>query len=95
MPEPGIVTFRLSKRTIRATLAYVPRASYPDAYDALSNSLTSPVDPVEVRLAERLATDWLYWLKSAAYRHTKDGTGDAPLLVEAAQSLEFAVNSLS
>jgi hypothetical protein len=94
VPEPGIVTFRLSKRTIRATLAYVPRASYPDAYDALSNSLSSP-DPVEVRLPERLATEWLYWLKSAAYRHTKDGTGDAPLLVEAAQSLEFAINSLS
>ena len=95
MQDHGIVTFRISKRAIRVTLAHLPRHVHPEAADALEEGLKSPIDPVEVRLEDARAKEWLHWLKSAAYRHTKDDTPYARLLVEVADSLEFALNSLS
>ena len=89
------VSFRIAQCAGRATLPELPRLVYPEAHDALEAAIISACDPADVRLSVKVASDFLYWLKAAAYRHTKDQTAHAPAVVEAAQELELALDRLA
>jgi hypothetical protein len=92
-----IVSFRISRisrRAIRAGLPELRRLIYTEAHDAPTSALVTVWGPAEVHLPVRAAADLLHWLKAITFRQTRAGMPHAPALpalMEAAESLEFAL----
>jgi hypothetical protein len=93
-PTPKIVSFAISKEAIHVGLTELSAFVYPEVHDALRQAVNAVPDPVEIRLAEPFALDFLHSLNVAIYRHTRDERPTACALAEAAGRLEFAINQL-